>query len=79
MPSTKPSRRKCFRVEIEQKSVYAIDVEAYDDLGAKELARDIYLNAGFASGAMVELLSKSTFAIVSTTEQTNESTTDADR
>lgn len=73
------NRRKIYRVEIEQKSAYAIDVDAYGEDDANELAREIYLNAGFASGAMVELLSKSTFAIVSTTEKANESTTDANR
>ncbi len=68
-----------YRVLLEEKRVYGIDVEAYDDNDAKELAREIFLNEGFASGVMVELLSNARFAIVSVTEKTHESMTDANR
>ncbi len=70
------SRRKTYRVHIQDKRVYALDVDAYDDKGAKELARDIFQHQGFASGVMVELLSNACCEIVGVSEKSKESTDD---
>ena len=67
------SRRKTYRVHIQDKRVYALDVEAYDNSGAKDLARDIFQHQGFASGVVVELLSNACCEIVGVSEKTNES------
>jgi len=71
--------RKNYRVLIEEKRIYAIDLEAYGIDDAKSIACDVFLNAGFASGAMLELISQGTFAVTTIAEQANERTSHANR
>ena len=67
------SLKKAYRALIQDKRVYALDVHAYDDTGANELARDIFQHQGFASGVMVELLSNACCEIVGVSEKSDES------
>jgi hypothetical protein len=67
------SRRKTFRVLVQEKRLYAIDVDAYDESGAKELASDIFQHRGFASGVMVELVGNASCQIVAADEKPKES------
>ena len=68
---------KSYVVILEDKRIYGINVEAYSEDAAKEVAHDIYLHEGPASEFVSELQINA--RCTSVTQQSNESTDHAAR